>query len=219
MLLFDIGANRGDATVAGLEKGYKVVAVEAAPKIYKELVKNFIYNPNVIPIKFAVADMDYETIEFYEAEEDGLSTLNKEWLTNEVMPYAGKAFHTVKATTITVDTLAQIYGEPDLIKIDVEGAEWVVLKGISKPYSLTFEWTDITLDQHEKQLMYLKSLGYTEFGPQFIEHHLQQPKEWYKIGAWTLRQYIQHNAHNWVDGGWKESGLRPTSDVGMCWVR
>jgi hypothetical protein len=32
MLLFDIGANRGDAVLAGLEQGYRVIALEAAPR-------------------------------------------------------------------------------------------------------------------------------------------------------------------------------------------
>ena len=54
-VLFDIGANRGDATIVGLEKGYRVIALEPAPRVYKELVSNFIYNTNVIPIKLAVS--------------------------------------------------------------------------------------------------------------------------------------------------------------------
>ena len=121
-VLFDIGANRGDATVAGLNLGYKIIAIEPS-RMYRELVKNFIYNPNVIPLKYAVSDKDYDRVEFYEAAEDGLSTLNKDWLTANTMPYNGKEFWTTYATTITLNTLADKYGEPDLIKIDVEGAE------------------------------------------------------------------------------------------------
>jgi len=78
--------------------------------MYRELVKNFIYNPNVIPLKYAVSDKDYERVEFYEAAEDGLSTLNKDWLTSDTMPYNGKQFWITQATTITLDTLANKYG-------------------------------------------------------------------------------------------------------------
>ena len=117
-LFFDVGANRGDATVAALNLGYDVIALEPS-RVYADLVKNFIYDSRVIPLKFAVSDKDNERVEFYEAQEDGLSTLNKEWLTSDTMPYAGKPFRTIHATTITIDTLAKIYGEPDLIKIDV----------------------------------------------------------------------------------------------------
>ena len=131
MLCFDIGANRGDFTVAALAKGYDVIALEPAPRVFGELVKNFIYNPRVTPLRYAVSGSDYVTVEFYEADEDGLSTLNQDWLTKDNMPYNGKPYRTIKATTITIDTLALKYGTPDLIKIDVEGAEWSVFKGLS----------------------------------------------------------------------------------------
>ena len=217
-LFFDIGANRGDATVAALALGYDVIAVEPS-RVYAELVKNFIYEPRVIPIKFAVSDKDNERVEFYEAEEDGLSTLNKEWLTADTMPYAGKPFWTTYAHTITIDTLAEIYGQPDLIKIDVEGGEWSVFNGMICKYKmLTFEWTQETLEEHQKQLHYLKALGYTEVAPQFIEPHLDQPTEWHDIDL-DLMAWRDQNADAWESDGWKRNELRPTADVGMCWVR
>lgn len=220
MLMFDIGANRGDATLAGLQKGYKVISLEPAPRIYKELVKNFFYNPDVIPLKYAVSDVDDSTVEFYEAEEDGLSSMNKDWLTADGMPYKDKPYRTIRANTITVDNLAVIYGHPDLIKIDVEGAEWNVFNGMSYKYgTIAFEWTDVTLEEHIEQLKYLRNLGYTQWGPQFIEHHLQEPDHWFSLDKPNLDDWVAQNEDRWIDVGWKRSGLRPTADVGMCWVR
>ena len=220
MLLFDVGANRGDATLAGLNKGYKVIAVEAAPKIYRQLVASFLYNPNVIPIKAAVASINNERIEFYEAEEDGLSTLNKDWLTDKTLPYAGKPYRTISANTITIDALAYNYGDPDLIKIDVEGAEWEVFKGITKKYgTITFEWTLATVGEHCAQLEYLTALGYTEVAPQFIVNHLEEPTDWFPIKNYHLCDWVAQNKDGWENGGWQEANLRPTADVGMVWVR
>jgi hypothetical protein len=220
-MLFDIGANRGDAVMAGLNQGFtKIIAIEAAPRIYKELVSNFIYDTRVTCIRAAVSDTDNQRIEFYEAEEDGLSTLNKEWLTKDDMPYKDKPYRTISATTITIDTLVKEYGEPTLIKVDVEGAEWSVFKGMTKSYgTLTFEWTDVTLSEHCSQLEYLASLGYTEVAPQFIVHHLQEPTEWFPIKDFHLCDWVIQNKDEWENGGWKVSNLRPTADVGMCWVR
>lgn len=220
MLAFDIGANRGDWTLAALAQGYKVVALEPAPRVFGELVSNFIYNPNVIPLKYAVSGSDYKRIEFFEADEDGLSTINLDWLTDESMPYAGKPYRTVSATTITVDTLALRYGVPDLIKIDVEGAEWSVFKGISsKMGMIAFEWTWATWTEHLEQLHYLQCGGYTEVAPQFIEHHCQVPDTWYKLDTFDLGKWHTDFAPLWERENWKQSGLRPTSDVGMLWVR
>jgi FkbM family methyltransferase len=222
-VLFDIGANRGDATVAGLNKGYKVIALDPAPIIYAELVKNFIYNSNVVPLRLAVAEKSNERLEFYEAQEDGLSSLEKAWLTDPSMPYNGKPFRTISVNTITLDDLALEYGEPDLIKIDVEGAEWTVFKGMTKKYgTVAFEWTLETLDQHETQLDYLYELGYREVAPQYIVQHLEEPTEWVSLTPNNHRQLLawhQLTSDEWIDGGWKIAGLRPTADVGMLWVR
>lgn len=220
MLAFDIGANRGDWTLAALNQGYKVVALEPAPRVFAELVGNFIYNPNVIPLRYAVSGSDYIRVEFFEADEDGLSTLNLDWLTDDSMPYAGKPYRTISATTITVDTLAKLYGVPDLIKIDVEGYEWAVFKGLSsKMGMIAFEWTWATWTEHLEQLKYLEHGGYTEVAPQFIEHHCQMPDTWYKLSTFDLGKWHTGAQAAWEREGWKESGLRPTADVGMLWVR
>ena len=224
MLLFDVGANRGDAVIAGLNQGYRVIALEAAPRVYGQLVKNFIYNPDVVPLRMAVSDKDGERLKFYEADEDGLSTLNKEWLTNERMPYAGKPHREVEVSTITIDALADTYGDPDLIKIDVEGAEWQVMKGMTRHYggTLCFEWTFETIAQHEDQLDYLFTLGYREMAAQYIVNHLQEPQEWGNMQSNNVNQLLgwhQLTSDEWIDGGWKVANLRPTADVGMLWVR
>lgn len=221
MLLFDIGANRGDATIAGLNKGYKVIALEPAPRIYAALVRNFIYSPNVVPLRLAVSD-SAGRVELYEADEDGLSSLNKDWLTNPTMPYNGKPFRTVYANTVTMEQLVEMYGEPDLIKIDVEGAEWSVFNGMAQYHGkLAFEWTQETLHEHEEQLEYLYSINYSRFKFQFIEGHLDEPDtDWIDIkpGSIDLAALRAELAPAWEAEGWKKANLRPTSDVGMIWV-
>ncbi len=223
MLLFDIGANRGDATLVALQKDYDVIAVEPAPRVFGQLLKNFIYNPRVTPLRYAVSNTDYDLIEFYECVEDGLSTLNKEWLTNEAMPYYGKEYRTVKATTITIDTLADKFGVPDLIKIDVEGAEWSALRGMQRKYSkLTMEWTFETLTEQKKQMDYMYKLGYRNYSAQYIVNHLQEPENWFILqpnNKHELLTFHQMTSDDWIDGGWQEAGLRPTADVGMLWFR
>jgi FkbM family methyltransferase len=224
MILFDIGANSGGATAVGLSQGYKVIALDAAPKIFQTLVKNYIYNPSVIPLKYAVSDVDNQSVEFYETiDTDALSTLNIEWLTSDTMPYNGFKYRTIKANTITIDTLAKIYGEPTLIKIDVEGAEWKVLRGMTKHHGeLTLEWTIQTLDAHEEQLNYLYSLGYRKFAPQYIVEHLERPTEWFSLkenNKGEVYKWIKKTSHAWESGGWQVANLRWSADVGMLWVR
>jgi FkbM family methyltransferase len=223
-LLFDIGANRGDAVVAGLHHGFqKIIAVEAAPRMYSELVRNFLYESTVVPLKFAISDKNDERVEFYECVEDGLSSLEKGWLTDPNMPYHGKQFKTIQVVTCTLDFLIEQYGNPTLVKIDVEGAESQVLAGLTrKPKNLSFEWTINTLDEHIEQLKRLKEVnGYTEYALQYITHHLAKPDEYRPINdPEELRQWILDTREWWMTKGWLEQGgLRQTADVGMIWVK
>jgi hypothetical protein len=136
------------------------------------------------------------------------------------MPYGDKEYRVVNAITISIDTLVKIYGTPDLIKIDVEGAEWSVFKGMQSNHGkLAFEWTDATIEEHKSQLQYLQFIGYTEVAPQFIVNHLEEPEKWYKLKGFSLDKWINNNKENWIANDWKEAGLRPTADVGMCWVK
>ena len=136
------------------------------------------------------------------------------------MPYKGKDYYVSSATTITLDTLNELYGPFDLIKLDVEGAEWQVFKGFSsKMGTIAFEWTLATLEEHIEQLKYLEHGGYTEIGPQYIEHHCQEPDTYYKLSTFDLGLWHEGAKAEWERENWKISGLRPTADVGMCWVR
>ncbi len=223
-LLFDIGANRGDAVSAGLQFGFgKIVAVEPAPIIFSELVRNFLYEPKVVPLRFAISDSIGERAPFYECIEDGLSSLEKGWLTDPAMPYHGKQYRTVEVTTCTLDFLIEKYGNPDLVKIDVEGGESLVLAGLTKkPKNLALEWTINTLDEHIEQLRRLKEVnGYTQYGLQYITHHLVVPTEYRPLDdPEDLRQWIADTRDWWMAKGWLEQGgLRQTPDVGMLWVK
>jgi FkbM family methyltransferase len=223
MLLFDIGANRGDAVVAGLELSFdKIIALEPAPKMFMMLHNNFKNNPEVVPLKYAVSDSNNEKIEFYECVEDGLSSINIDWLTADNALYKGKEYRTIYATTCTIDSLVEKYGLPDLVKIDVEGAETQVFNGMTcKPKKLCFEWSLFTLDQHIEQLKRLRDVnGYTEFALQYITNHLEEPLFYRSLNDYELLPaWIENTKAEWEGGEWLKYGHRATADVGMIWVK
>jgi|ETNvirenome_6_85_1030632.scaffolds.fasta_scaffold00355_13 hypothetical protein len=67
--------------------------------------------------------------------------------------------------TITIDRLIEIYGVPDLIKIDVEGYESNVIKGLTKRNKkLCFEWNEEMNEELFLCLKLLENLGYEKFG-------------------------------------------------------
>lgn len=225
-LCFDIGANVGEATVQALEAGYRrVVALEPAPIVFEKLRDNFKYDNRVVPLKLAASNSSGETVEFYECVEDGLSTLDRNWLTAAGSRYGGKPFSVISAETIKIDKLVKLYGVPDLVKIDVEGAEEQVIKGMScKPKNLAFEWHEEHLDICYRILNRLrKKNGYTQYALQYITHHMHAPREYRPLVGLKMSDLLGwHNEMRgaWEAGGWIDAGgLRPTSDAGMIWVR
>ena len=103
-------------------------------------------------------------IKFYHADTDTLSTLNKDWLTNPVSRFYNIKYREIICKTKTIDDLILQYGNPNLIKIDVEGGEYECIKSLTqKVDNLCFEWASETNDITYKCLDYLLTLGFTKF--------------------------------------------------------
>lgn len=229
-MFFDIGANRGEATLVALNQGFdKVIALEPAPRMFALLGANFLQDDRVVPVKLAVSDVQGEKIEFYECgngilnQGDGSSTTELFWLTDEKSRAAGIEYRVVNAVTCTMDWLIEQYGLPSLVKIDVEGGESRVIAGLShKPERLCFEWHLEYMDKHIADLKKLAEVnGYTEYALQYITYHLEEPSEYRSIqDADNIYDWISETKDAWESGGWITGGqLNNRADVGMIWVR
>jgi FkbM family methyltransferase len=162
-LYFDIGANIGNWALSNIKNNIKIISVEASPSTYDKLFNNIKQHTNIIPLNYAVCDSPNEYITFYEADSDVLSSLNKEWIHGNHSRFNVK-YREILAKTITLDKLIDLYGIPDLIKIDVESAEYYCLRSLSKKVEcICFEWASEHLDLNLNCLNYLYKLGYREF--------------------------------------------------------
>ena len=126
-ICLDVGANVGylSAVMAqSIGKNGKVYALEPAPQVFK-FVDKLAQSSGGIIEAFPLAASDKKgTIEFYvEESEHMLSTCVKD------LHSAGAKKIFVEATTVDEFCLEQNI-RPDFIKIDVEGAEPLVLKGM-----------------------------------------------------------------------------------------
>lgn len=133
---WDIGANIGYHTLALAAQGAHVVAFEPGKANVERLQLHVDRNPEVAQrikvLPVAVADRDGE-VSFKESS-DMTGASSGSHLSDASPPlgaavYAG--FDECIVPALTMDTLVQKQGEPppDIIKLDVEGAEHLVLKG------------------------------------------------------------------------------------------
>ena len=114
----------------------------------QELQKKYSNNKKVILIKKAISDNLGEE-ELMISDSHTLSSMSKEWInsikSSDMFFVSTQAFSWQKSAKVQVTTLNQLikkYGRPVFCKIDVEGYEYKILKGLSEPIRvISFEFT------------------------------------------------------------------------------
>ena len=134
-------------------------------------------------INLLVSDTDKELQDFYvcETAHGVLSTASDFW--KDKGRFAKQHYQKpIQVATITLNTLIKIFGKPDEIKVDVEGFEFNVLKGLSQKVDLvSFEWSEESIDVLQGCLGCLQNLGYTEFFMQDTDSYTFRPTIWNTI--------------------------------------
>lgn len=163
-LCFDIGANFGDRTKIFLELGAKVICVEPQVICLKHLHKSFRANKNVRIVTKALSDKEgYAQLAVCE-DAPTISTISDKWQKESRFSQEYQWNTTQTVTTTTLDALIAQYGLPAFCKIDVEGFEESVLKGLTKPIPvISFEFNKELLDETKHCIDHLLSLGSVEF--------------------------------------------------------
>ncbi len=131
-IVFDVGANKGNRTVIFLELGAKVVAVEPQKECYEHLTKRF--GNTIDLVKLGLGEKESKAT-MYVSGSTLISSFSKDHV--DMMQedrFKGADWgKTIEIEMTTMDVLIEKYGHPAFCKIDVEGYEYDVLKGLSQP--------------------------------------------------------------------------------------
>jgi FkbM family methyltransferase len=165
-LCLDIGANVGNRVAAFHALGARVVAVEPQVNCVAVLQRRFGWSDRVVILPVGLADREgMRTL--HVASFDQISSMSPEWL--DAVQQTGR-FGTESwaqrqdIRVITMDRLIAVFGVPRFCKIDVEGFEVQVLRGLSTPVpALSFEFTPECRDMAETCIAHLETLGMYEF--------------------------------------------------------
>lgn len=176
-LVFDVGAHRGDKTADFLAQGARVVCVEPQPHRARELRERFADDDRVTVVAMGLAEAPGRLPMQICSQADVLSTFSREWTQGRFAEYEWD--QTVEVEVTTLDALIDAYGVPDLLKIDVEGFEYDVLRGLSRPVPvLSFEFAVEFFAATQKCLAYLRGLGYRQFNLGVGEHTALASDDW-----------------------------------------
>ena len=158
MLIVDLGMSEGNDTDFYLEKGFKVLGIEADSKMVEHLRLRFataISHGRLKLLNFAASSTFGDTVEFFRHEAfQGVSGLDRH--NHLIEGYTSQSVMTIDWNTI----LAQ-FGLPRYLKIDIEGQEAAFLSGMmvrkERPEYISVECH--SLAPVEK----LSDLGYVRF--------------------------------------------------------
>lgn len=165
-LVFDVGAHMGMRTEAFVALGARVVAFEPQAHCARRLYRHFGSNPRVTILNKALDAAPGEKV-LHGTGSSATGSLSEEWM--HAVQASGRfaegdfAREEVVRTT-TLDAVIAVFGSPRFCKIDVEGFEYNVLRGLSRPIeALSLEVTPETFATTVACLDHLTSLGTYEF--------------------------------------------------------
>lgn len=161
-LIFDVGANIGQKADLYLASGAKVVCFEPQPHCVEILQQKYQNNQNLTIVNKGLADQTGKMQLSVCSHANYLSTFSDKWKTGRFADQNWSETVTVEVTTL--DKMIQQWGVPQFCKIDVEGFEYQVLKGLSRPVPyISFEFTQEFIEDAKKCINYLQTLGYRLF--------------------------------------------------------
>ncbi|MBS1806272.1 MAG: FkbM family methyltransferase [Acidobacteria bacterium] len=144
-LIFDIGANDGTKTDVFLRLGAKVIAIDP-DDLNQQLIRSKFLRYRLAPkpvvvVGKAVSDTCSSKTMWIDGPGSALNTLSDKWaetLKEKKESFEGGNFgldfaQSKTIETTTIEELIRLYGMPYFIKIDVEGYEIHVIRGLKQP--------------------------------------------------------------------------------------
>lgn len=196
-LVFDIGAHVGDRIAAFRKLGCRVVAVEPQPAAFRFLHLVYGRSRAVTLVRAAVGERSGTLSLRLNTRNPTVSTASDTFIAaaKEAPGWEGQDWtETVEVPALTLDHLIAEHGMPAFVKIDVEGFELNVLKGLSQPLAaLSFEFTTIQRDLAASCIAHLA--GMAPYGFDVALGESQRLTFGEPVGAEEMLRYIAQLPH------------------------
>jgi FkbM family methyltransferase len=160
-LAFDVGANIGNRTRVFLDLGSSVIALDPQKECARALFVKFHANPRFHLVNKALGASEGKS-EMFISNFSSTSSMSKEWIETE-KPKTHQRISWGEARQVsvtTLDSLIKEYGMPAFVKIDAEGFEYEIMRGLSHPLpAFSFEFLPCYLKPALQSIEHLKRFG------------------------------------------------------------
>lgn len=196
-LAFDIGSHVGDRIASFRRLGARVVALEPQPVCATVIRAIHGGDADVKLVQSACGGQEGILKLHINSANPTVTTASKEFVraADGAGGWEGQVWDEVLDVPVTtLDALIGQHGQPDFVKIDVEGFEDTVLSGLSKPVAaLSFEFTTIQRDVADRCMARLVALGYRRFNVALGESQTLAFEA--EIAADDMRRYLTDLPH------------------------
>lgn len=166
-LAFDIGSHVGDRIGAFRRLGSRVVALEPQPDCAQAIRAIYTGDDAVTLIEAACGPAPGTLTLHINSANPTVTTASPDFVKAAAgsRGWEGQVWdRAIEVPVTTLDALIAAHGQPQFIKIDVEGFEADVLAGLSQPIAaISFEFTTIQRDVATACLEVLSALGRYQF--------------------------------------------------------
>ncbi len=178
-LVFDVGANQGDMTALFLELGAKlVISIDPQPVCVSALEKRYGRDKRVAIVARGVSEQPGMLDFHLDDNSTGLASFSDK--AKEDSRFAGHSWtKTIQVPVTTLDALIGQYGLPQFCKIDVEGFEPHVVKGLSRAINyISFEFSDHFFANIAEVTSHLDTLGKARYNFSMSAYYELELAEW-----------------------------------------
>lgn len=180
-LVFDIGAHVGSRSATLLSLGAEVVAVEPQP-VFARMIRRHLAHRLRGFETVAVGAEEGETTLHISSRHPTVTTISDRFINGvrETDGFRDVVWDSeIRLPVTTLDRVIERYGCPAFCKIDVEGAESDILRGLSQPIPLVaFEYIPALPDVAREAVALLENLGSYRFNRVVGEQHRFASGNW-----------------------------------------
>lgn len=179
-LIYDLGMHHGKDTEFYLKKGFRVIAVEANPKLVdqvSERLSPYVKDGSLVILNNAVSDEEGSIDFFINLDKDDWSSTEQDAAVRD-----GANFEKITIQCKSYRKIVDEFGTPYYLKIDIEGGDSAILNHLrelgDKPEYVSFEISLKSIASGVKDLIKLQETGYRQFKirNQGCNRHLKSPK-------------------------------------------
>ncbi|MDH3662133.1 MAG: FkbM family methyltransferase [Alphaproteobacteria bacterium] len=200
-LAFDIGAHVGNRSRVWASLGARVVAVEPQANLAAFLRWQFKGQDEITVVETALAASPGTAAMHIDPTNPTVTTLSSDWIdqVTKAEGFENVAWQPpIEVEATTLDRLIATHGLPVFMKIDVEGFEAEVLKGLSQPIkALSLEFLPAAIGVALEAIDHLEGLGRYRYNVSYGEGMAFDLTDWQsadRMRDWLLQQQGGHRS-------------------------